>query len=74
MNLGKHTRYLRTLELKLASPPSQENTIQWILMKPVLSLQNHYKLLHLLIAIEQIHTIPFGPLDPYLDFIFYRKN
>ena len=55
MILGKLTRYLRTLESKLASPLSQENTMQWILMKPVLFY--HYKLLHLLIAIEQIHTI-----------------
>ena len=54
MILGKLTRYLRTLESKLASL-SQENTMQWILMKPVLFY--HYKLLHLLIAIEQIHTI-----------------
>ena len=55
MILGKLTRYLRTLESKLALALSQENTMQWILMKPVLFY--HYKLLHLLIAIEQIHTI-----------------
>ena len=69
MILGKLIRYLRTLKSKFASPLSQkENTMQWILMKSVLSY--HYKLLHLLIAIEQIH----GPLDLYLDFIFYRKK
>ena len=55
MILGKLTRYLRILESKLVSPLSQENTMQWILMKPVLSY--HFKLLHLLITIEQIHTL-----------------
>ena len=59
MILEKLTRYLRTLESKLASPLSQENTMQWILMKPVLSYR--YKLFHLLIAIEQIH----GPLSRF---------
>ena len=50
MNLEKLTQHLRILESKLSSLLSQENTMQWILMKRMLSF--HYKLLHLLMAIE----------------------
>ena len=52
MNLGKLIRHLRILE---KTSFITFNTMQWIRMKRVLSF--HYKLLHLLMAIEQIHTI-----------------
>ena len=70
MILGKLTRYLRTLKSKLTSSLSEENTMQWILIKLVFSY--HY----IVAFINSNWTNPhhIGPLDFYLDFIFYRKK